>query len=63
MAEKIKILPHVIEEVLGHARPGIAAVYNKSTYLPEKADALVRWAEYVSALAEGRPSKVVSLRA
>lgn len=47
------VLPHVVEAVLNHVsghKAGVARVYNKATYLPEKRDALDRWANYVAAL-------------
>ena len=44
----IGIQPHVIEAVLNHAsghKSGVAGVYNRSTYEPEKKEALTKWAE------------------
>ena len=62
---KIGIEPHIVEECLNHAgaRRGVAGVYNRWTYLPQKAAALARWAEHLFALVEQRPATVVSLRA
>ena len=62
---RIGIEPHIVEEVLNHAgaRRGIAGVYNRWTYLPQKAAALARWAEHLLAIVEERPATVVSLRA
>ncbi|MCG3471891.1 tyrosine-type recombinase/integrase [Xenorhabdus bovienii] len=45
------IAPHVVEQLLGHALPGIMAIYNKSQYLPEKLDALNKWCERLDILA------------
>jgi integrase len=62
----IGILPHVIEQVLNHqsgAKRGVAGIHNRSTYANEKRQAVDRWAEHLMALVEGRPAKVVSLRA
>jgi integrase len=59
------IAPHVIECVLNHVsgfRGGVAGIYNRSTYEREVADALLRWSTHVTALGEGRPSNVVTLR-
>lgn len=39
------IAPHIVELLLGHALPGVMAVYNRSLYLPEKLDALNKWHE------------------
>ena len=46
----------------GH-KGGVSGVYNKAAYRTEKAAALALWAEHVLALVEGRPAKIVSLRA
>jgi integrase len=54
---KLGIQPHVVEAVLNHAgghKAGVAGVYNRYTYEPEKQAALNRWAEHVMALVEGR---------
>ena len=60
------VQPHIVEAVLGHVsghKAGVAGVYNKAAYRTEKAAALALWAEHVLAVAEGRPAKIVSLRA
>ena len=52
MAE-IGIAPHIIEAVLNHisgARAGVAGIYNRANYLPEKKAALARWAAHVDGL-------------
>lgn len=46
-------LPHVVEAVLNHIsghKAGVAGVYNRATYLPEKRDALNRWAVRLQSL-------------
>uniref|UniRef100_UPI001E409168 tyrosine-type recombinase/integrase n=1 Tax=Xenorhabdus sp. PB30.3 TaxID=2788941 RepID=UPI001E409168 len=58
----IGIAPHVVEQLLGHALPGIMAIYNKSQYLPEKLDALHKWCERLDVLA-GNYENVVILKA
>jgi integrase len=64
MAE-LRIAPHVIERVLNHvsgSRAGVAGVYNRFGYLPEKRHALKTWAEHVERLVSAQPSaKVVAL--
>ena len=53
MAEKLGILPHIIEAVLNHvsgAKSGIAGVYNRATYADEMREALCTWATYVEGL-------------
>jgi integrase len=37
------IQPHVIERILNHAAAGVAGVYNRSEYLPERKKALNAW--------------------
>jgi integrase len=54
MAEKLGILPHVIEAILNHvsgAKSGIAGVYSRATYADEMRNALCKWADYVEGLA------------
>ena len=64
-ADKLGIQPHIIEAVLNHVsghRAGVAGIYNRAAYEPEKRAALDRWAEHLMAIIEGRESKVVPLR-
>jgi integrase len=61
----IGIAPHVIEAVLNHisgSKAGVAGVYNRATYEPEKRAALVRWADQLVAWVEGRENNVTPLR-
>lgn len=63
MAE-IGIAPHVIEKVLNHSTgqiSGVAAVYNRHTYLREKTDALSAWARALEAIVLPSESNVVEL--
>lgn len=56
MADRLGVLPHVIEAVLNHVsghKAGIAGVYNRAAYVAEKRDALERWAEYLEAARAG----------
>jgi integrase len=49
----IGIQPHIIEAVLNHVsghKGGVAGIYNRANYAAEKAAALARWDEHVSAL-------------
>jgi integrase len=58
------IQPHIIEAVLNHVsghRAGVAGIYNRAAYEPEKRAALDRWAEQLLAWVEGKESKIVSL--
>jgi integrase len=61
----IGIQPHIIEAVLNHVsghKGGVAGIYNRSTYDPEKRAALNLWAEQLLAWVEGRESNVTPLR-
>lgn len=51
--------PHVVEQLLGHALPGIMAIYNRSQYLPEKLDALNKWLERLDVLAENHENVII----
>jgi integrase len=53
MAEKLAVLPHIVEAILNHVsghRAGVAGIYNRATYAKEMREALERWAEYVEAI-------------
>ena len=41
---------HVVEQLLGHALPGVSGTYNRSKYLTQKLDALNRWVLYLDEL-------------
>jgi integrase len=55
--------PHIVEAVLNHVSgQGIARVYNRASYGPEKRIALQRWSDHLESLVSGkRPAKVVNL--
>lgn len=56
--------PHIVEAVLNHASgtvSGVAPVYNRYQYAPEKRAAVVNWAECLKRIVDG--SNVVDLRA
>jgi integrase len=53
MADKLGVLPHIIEAILNHVsghRAGVAGIYNRAKYEAEMRQALERWAEHVAAL-------------
>jgi integrase len=55
MADRLGVLPHVIEAVLNHVsghRAGVAGVYNRAIYEAEMREALGLWAERVQAIVE-----------
>ena len=52
----IGVFPHVVEAVLNHvsgaAKAGVAGVYNKAKYNPEKRAALNQWADHVARIVQ-----------
>lgn len=49
-ADKLRIAPHVIEATVNHVsgtKGGVAGVYNRAKYLPERRRALDAWADYL----------------
>ena len=51
------MLPHVIEAILNHIsghKAGVAGIYNRAIYAPEKRAALQKWADHIAALSDGR---------
>jgi integrase len=65
-AAGIGIQPHIVEAVLNHVsgyKGGVAGIYNRAAYEPEKRTALDRWAAYLLAAVEARHSNVTPLRA
>ena len=53
MADKLGVLPHIVEAVLNHVsghRAGVAGIYNRAKYENEMREALERWAEYLAAI-------------
>jgi integrase len=53
MADRLGVLPYIVEAVLNHVsghKAGVAGVYNRARYEAEMRDALDRWAAHVAAL-------------
>ena len=52
MADRLGVLPHIVEAVLNHvgSRAGVAGVYNRARYEAEMREALTRWAEHVAGI-------------
>ena len=62
----LAVQPHIIEEILNHRgghKAGIAGIYNRSSYVREVKAAMALWADYVRALAEGGPPKILPFTA
>jgi integrase len=54
MADRLGVLPHIVEAVLNHIsghKAGVAGVYNRARYEVEMRDAMQRWADHVVGLA------------
>jgi integrase len=61
MADRLGVLPHIVEAILNHIsghRAGVAGVYNRARYEAEVREALQRWADYVEGIT--RPAKTKS---
>jgi integrase len=64
---ELRIRPDVIEQVVNHvsgSRSGVAGIYNRSTLLPERRDALKRWEAHVLGVVvvQARPANIVTLK-
>ena len=63
MADRLGVLPHIVEAILNHVsghRAGVAGVYNRARYAAEMREALQLWAQYVAALAAQKPGEVTA---
>jgi hypothetical protein len=59
---RLGVPPHIAELAINHVKAGIVAVYDRYSYQAEVAAALGKWAEHVTAVVEGRKSRVVPLK-
>lgn len=53
MADKLGVLPHIIEAILNHVsghKSGVAGIYNRAKYIDEMREALEKWANHVEAI-------------
>ena len=60
------IAPHVVDKILNHSSgkiAGVAKIYNRFEYLPERKAALEAWARHVESLIRVTSSNVVELAA
>jgi integrase len=57
MNEDLGIEPHVVEACLNHlsggAKAGVAGVYNRAQYLPQRKVALESWAQHIAGIVGG----------
>ena len=66
MAEDLRVAPHVVDKILNHVNGtirGVAAIYNKSQYLPERAAALDALGRYIESLVRPTTPNIVELAA
>lgn len=47
---RLKIAPQIAEAVLNHLQPGVVRVYDRYDYVPEKREALEKWANHLKTL-------------
>jgi integrase len=60
----IGVAPHLVDKILNHTTgkiSGVAAIYNRFEYLPERKAALEAWSRHVESLIRPAPSNVVEL--
>jgi integrase len=65
MADKLGVLPHVIEAVLNHVsghKAGVAGVYNRASYEREVRAALLTWADHLESIVHGAVRTIVPMR-
>ena len=62
LADRLHIVPHVIEACLNHAsgyRAGVGGTYNTSTYADQRKIALNCWADHIQSLVSGEAGKII----
>jgi integrase len=59
---RLGVPPHVAELCVNHVRQGMIGVYDRHNYQTEIGDALRTWSDYVTAVAEGRERKLLSMK-
>ena len=65
MADRLGVLPHIVEAILNHVsghRAGVAGVYNRASYAAEIRAALDRWANEGSRIVADRPRSLTLRR-
>jgi integrase len=55
LADKLGVLPHIIEAILNHVsghRAGVAGVYQRAKYIEPMRHALQRWADHIAVITQ-----------
>jgi len=58
---RLGVSPFIAKLTIGHTIPGIDQVYDRYSYMPEKREALDKWAAFIDGLINDKESKVVSI--
>jgi integrase len=58
---ELNVLPHIAEQVLGHAIPGVAGIYDRHRYDDDKADALNKLAGLIEHILNPPKDNVVAM--
>jgi integrase len=56
LVSNLNVDAFIAERVIGHALPGLHAVYDQGTHAPQKRDALERWAAALAAIVDVAPA-------
>lgn len=65
MADRLGVLPHIIEALLNHVsghKAGVAGVYNRASYEREVRAALLLWTDHLESIVHGGECKILSMR-
>jgi integrase len=65
MADRLGVLPHIVEAILNHVkghRSGVAGVYNRAKYIEDMRTALQRWSDHVARIVAGKPTSLTLRR-
>jgi hypothetical protein len=63
---RLNIAPHLVDKIVNHTSGsirGVAAIYNRHSYLAERRAALAAWGQWIDSLVSERPANVVVLPA
>jgi len=60
----LSVAPHIVDKILNHSTgkiSGVAKIYNRFEYLPERQAALEAWSRHIAGLLNPAPSSVIPL--